>query len=589
MTCSISIWERLEPRPRSSDISASMAAPVRDPLWFLTRQWQFGEFAGRDVGSLAYVDYFGATSGLPRFVIDGTVQNIDAAAPLERQTLADSTEPDLSLRVELGQLFADLLAGQVSDPAGLAAIGAALLNPTNGFALEGVSSTEELDPVDPATVRFLAVCLQRTVDGYALVQLAQGIAAGTATVPDAITTTFKTQVAAALANLLSESQRVFGTLGTADPAAWHSDRLEYDLQVVAVDPAGAGNATMSAEPNSKGEFDWYSFDVVAKNPTATETAPVPLQFTMIPSVAKFPGMPNPRTWYIEDGSKSYVDVSLDPTDIVKLLVTDMLLVQGPDWYLLPLKQTLGTAVMTKGMVVTDVFGHRTLIQSANQPTQPASLDRFALFAITDDATGQQQLTNYFVVPPSPGPLAQDGATLEDVRFGRDEMADMAWGIEEITESPIGEALSGRQRDAQIDAIQNLTQPVGDPSAALIYQIESKVPANWTPLLGVQPIPNDPSFQLERAAMLHPTSAGGVGVVPPVGRFLNPTDVPAGTPYRIVEEEVPRDGLRLVRTVSRSRWVDGSTHLWVSRRRLFGAGEAPSGLRFDSALSNPNQT
>ena len=40
-------------------------------------------------------------------------------------------------------------------------------------------------------------------------------------------------------------------------------------------------------------------------------------------------------------------------------------------------------------------------------------------------------------------------------------------------------------------------------------------------------------------------------------------------------------------MTRSRWLDGTTHLWVSRRRLAGAGEAQSGLRFDSAL--PNQT
>ena len=264
---------------------------------------------------------------------------------------------------------------------------------------------------------------------------------------------------------------------------------------------------------------------------------------------------------------------------------------------MPFPQDIGTAVLTKGLVVTDTFGHRNLVSAANQPSQPASLDRWAMFAVTDDATGQQQLTNYFVVPQSPGPLAQDGAVLEDVRFGQDETASRAWAIVRVTERPLGAAFPGRARDALLAATQDLPPPPpGDPSAVLKYQIESTVPVNWFPLLGVQANPPDPSIQLEESAMLRPivtsgTGGGGptlsVGVAPPLGRFLNPSSVPSSSPYRIVAEEVPRDGVQLVRAVSRSRWLDGSAHLWVSRRRVLGAGEAQSGLRFDSAL--PNQT
>ena len=47
---SITYWNRLEPRPRSSSIKRSLAAQVRDPLWLLGRQWQVGEFQGEDAG-----------------------------------------------------------------------------------------------------------------------------------------------------------------------------------------------------------------------------------------------------------------------------------------------------------------------------------------------------------------------------------------------------------------------------------------------------------------------------------------------------------------------------------------------------------
>ena len=44
-------WNRLEGRPRTTDFERSLRAEVRDPLWFLTRQWQFGEFQGEDAAS----------------------------------------------------------------------------------------------------------------------------------------------------------------------------------------------------------------------------------------------------------------------------------------------------------------------------------------------------------------------------------------------------------------------------------------------------------------------------------------------------------------------------------------------------------
>jgi hypothetical protein len=589
MTCSITIWERLEPRPRANDVGPSLAAPVYDPAWFLARQWQVGEFQGRDAGSLAYVDHFFSRSGLPRFFVkNDPANNVDPAVPFERQTLAEPIEPDLSLQVELGQAFASILGKQaLSTDAVSRLLGALLFK----FGIRDLGPDDELNPIDPATRRFLAICVGRSIDGFALYQLAQDLAAG-GTFPDGITTDSdeRVKVTNALGDLLSHVQATFGTVAAPrDPDAWTSNRLEYDVKVIAVDPSGHGNATLKAVPSSKGEFDWYSLDVVAKDATAVEQPPESLQLTGTPASARFPGMPAPRFWYIEENKVAYVDVKPDPTDMIKLLVTDMMLVHGADWFLLPYDQALGTAVKTKGLVVTDVFGHRTLVSSAHQPTQPAGVDRFAMFAHTDDSAGLGQLADYFVVPPSPGPLAEDGATVEDVRFARDETADIGWAIERTTKSPIGEPRSGRERDAQIAAAQNLPPPTpGDPSASLRYQLESQVPANWIPLLGVLHSAGDPSIDFEKAAMLHPKEHGnGVGVVPSLGRILSPTDQPGPTPYHIVAEEVPRDGLTVSRTVSRSRWLDGTSHVWVSRRRVLGAGEAQSGLRFDSAL--PNQT
>ena len=45
------VWNRLEPRARQVDFDRVLQAEIRDPLWMLGRQWQFGEFKGEDTGS----------------------------------------------------------------------------------------------------------------------------------------------------------------------------------------------------------------------------------------------------------------------------------------------------------------------------------------------------------------------------------------------------------------------------------------------------------------------------------------------------------------------------------------------------------
>ena len=43
--------KRLETRTRKENPDAALSFAVHDPLWMLTRQWQFGEFKGNDAGS----------------------------------------------------------------------------------------------------------------------------------------------------------------------------------------------------------------------------------------------------------------------------------------------------------------------------------------------------------------------------------------------------------------------------------------------------------------------------------------------------------------------------------------------------------
>ena len=112
-------------------------------------------------------------------------------------------------------------------------------------------------------------------------------------------------------------------------------------------------------------------------------------------------------------------------------------------------------------------------------------------------------------------------------------------------------------------------------------MQSSVPPHWFPFQPVKVAGGD-EIVLERAALL-PLDQGAATVPVPRGKILAPSALPAATPYRVREEEVPREGTRVTRLVRRSRGADGTTHVWIARTRSVGTGEGWSGLRFDRAV------
>jgi hypothetical protein len=128
------------------------------------------------------------------------------------------------------------------------------------------------------------------------------------------------------------------------------------------------------------------------------------------------------------------------------------------------------------------------------------------------------------------------------------------------------------------------EPAPSPEAdngdvPLRYQVQTTVPEHWIPFLPVAIDVTRRDVMLERGVLFR---SAGEPIVEPTGRILRPTRL-AGEAYRLEEEELPRMGLRVLRALHRSRWIDGSTHVWCARRTMPGAGEERSGLRFDVAV------
>jgi hypothetical protein len=262
---------------------------------------------------------------------------------------------------------------------------------------------------------------------------------------------------------------------------------------------------------------------------------------------------------------------------------DFMLVHGNDWFLIPFEQPVGSLCHVDALVVHDVFGGATLVERADGGRAPASGSRWTMFS-TSIAGGSGQLADFFILPPSAATAIQHGPAVEEVRFLRDEVANYVWAVEHATEDGVGQPWLGHERDlaASASAPPRVTPPPGrngQVRPSLRYQIQTTVPTNWIPFLPVVIDPAQGEIALERGAMLGPD---GVTAVEPLGRILRPTSL-RGAAYRIREEEVPRTGVGVQRVVCRTRWIDGSTHLWIVRQKSAGTGEGSSGLRFDLAV------
>jgi hypothetical protein len=328
-----------------------------------------------------------------------------------------------------------------------------------------------------------------------------------------------------------------------------NERLEFNfsLDASATDAPGAFSATQYAgEP-----LDWTSFDGAA-TPLGPVVAPPPsVHRELVPAPVGFKGMPARRFWEIEDAGVDIGSIEAGPADLGRLMLREFALIYGNDWFVVPIAVRVGSACRISSLVVTDTFG---VSQTIPHYTQTADGGRWRMFAVSGDA-----LPHRLVVPPV---LARNliGEPLEQVLLVRDEPANIAWGIERVVQGASGVPF-------ERPALPAAPAPV--TGTAPRYQLGTSVPESYIPFV---PIPiDDVQRRMRRAALLR--TDGTPGIITPLGRLLAP-DAP------VFEEEFAREGVRIERRYCLARWTDGSTHLWVARRKQVGATVGSSGLTFD---------
>ncbi len=563
----ITSWTRLEVQPGSSDFAASLAAKIADPLWSLTRQWQFGELNGEDAGSPVEVRLDAEQSNLSRFhpgplagrtaaaTLAGSRDYVPAAQPLE--TLVEAED------AALAGPFAGIVAGQHFVRMLAAAGQSAALDPAAYRFVTDLAPDQDLDP-DGAD--WASLVRGRAVDGHALAAAMRG-AGG---VPAGIA------ASAEVAGICTAWLAWYaGGLADPPPTSWIPNRLEYGF--AASTGAGAGEAVLASDEYVDGRLDWYDFDLVGGPSLGGQKQSVTVKLDpVMPTGARFGGMPADRFWEFEDARVNLAQVKAGPVDIGRMLLLEFALVYGNDWFVVPVELPIGALFRIQTFTVRDSFGRTADLKRANR----GGASPWRMFELTGAAGAT---ADTFLLAPTIS-NALEGDPLEEVGLIRDEMANMAWAIERRVPGAMGLPID-RYREASLRAATTRLADLSHVQAELIYRVATSVPEHWLPLVPVPAGSTGANFGivLERRAMLRHVDDGSVEPIHPRGVLLR-TDpsrpVEMEGPIRLEDEEVPREGAVLTRTAQFTRWIGGERLHWTGRRKRVGKGEGASGLRFD---------
>ena len=563
-------------------MKTSLQARIYDPLWLLARQWQLGEFQGEDNGSPIMARWRSEAATLSRYFSGAIKPNTIANAPrydssmpletlVEREAIRPATDQTsqsekLRLAAEAGQQFLRMLdrmreAETISHDYRAAFI--------RQYPFPRLTA-EQRAKLDSDSLSFIDVMASRVPDGRQLHTAFNLTSAGVIVIAPEL------QIAPGDLADVREAARLwltwFDTLFSEpekENPTWLPERMEYAFSVGT--RFSEGECPLTAQEYFEGHLDWYAFDVNLEVTLggASDNVVTEIARTAIPAPVSFRGMPTARFWEFEDAQVDFGSVDAGPTDLARMLLVEFSLTYGNDWFVIPIELDVGSLYRCRSLVIEDTFGVRTLIKPSSELGKPNSTWRMFQQSHMRGSGLEEPASNLFFLTPS---LLKslESRPIEEVLFLRDEMANMAWGVERIIESATEQPLNRFEQQGELTP----SPPERSDQNKLIYKLVTEVPDNWVPLL---PIKSSEGLRLRRGKVLKVD--GPPGFVEAQGRILNP-DGTSDRHLRIFEEEIPREGVRVRRSYQYTRWFDGSTHLWIGRRKQIGRGEGSSGLRFD---------
>lgn len=602
-TCEpLRVFGRLEPRARRAEFGESLAATVADATWFLARQWQMGEFHGEDTGSAVLAKLARRVTPIDAVQVGGAAfEPEDGSLPVEARVERLTLQIPPAARAQLGRTALLLLdeAAAATPPAGGA--GAydhdhyrAVLRGAHPVAAPPPLPATTADPlavararVDGRARRMAAALASGAVDGAALAAAIPAHATAVADLGPTLAAGVVPGHEAFVLRALERFRALVAELYPAAAAGWDDTALEY--RAACTVPRDDGAVTLVVDEHVTGRLDWHGFDQGAIR-SGTPSGGTTDVRSVIPAPAEFAGMPNPRWWQLEDAAVHLTGFRAQATDLAKIVVAEFALVYGNNWLVVPYRQPVGTLAEIEGVIVTDVFGQRTLVEAATAASTGtwASWDLFSLSPRAGAAgTTSAPLPQHLFLPPTLGHVL-DAEPHEVVALVRDESADMVWGVERRVSDGAGASRDGTEAARRLtDALAALlpvepatTADAGAP--ALRWRLGTEVPGSWIPFLPVHKPADTRAIRLQRGAMPRFLPDRTVPVRPRTSilRAGLADDDTQTTPLFVAEEEVPRAGVQVRGALRRARWLDGRVVVWHGRTVTPGRGEVDSGLRFD---------
>lgn len=406
---SVTTWTRIEPDiltgDPQKDLALGIAAEIADPLWFLGRQWQMGEWQGEDAGSPVSAQVSASSYVLDSLEIGSrTIAYRAASTPTDALVEHDGGRADVAMRAAGGQAFLDALAeNKVSAYQGRA-------KSVYGFVAQ-----------DAASVLETVLIAASGVDGDKVLAAHSGKIAQALNVAASDAQNFNAAVKAWTA--------WYGPRATAAAnPAWQKERLEYRFSMSAT--VKEGKVTLNAPEHHGGRIDWDTFtaSMFASGPAEGQPPkPVVTPLTAMPALLQIPGMPSPWFWEVEDPVADAARIAAGPSDTARLLLIEAALAFAPDWFLLSLRLPVASLSKIDSLQITDTFGITTTIRAAEEVRPDAN---WCLWKVTQDG-GR---LGYLLLPP-PNISFLTSEPVEEVAMVRDEAANLAWVLHRVPATP----------------------------------------------------------------------------------------------------------------------------------------------------------
>jgi hypothetical protein len=551
-------WNRLEGRPRQKDIARSLRAEVRDALWMLSRQWQWGEFKGEDAGSPIDAIASVRQTMVNRYIVNDKAYSYKGELPLEVRVEAEFIPKDLTIQLQLSRYFLKLISAEVK------------FEDIKKAIIEKYPIDEDIKGyLDEDSQQFLNVAVNRCLDG---VKLMEDASKPDFTIIDGLiglTTTEKTTIKTAASKLESYFNSLYCQPDDRIQDAWKPGLLEYQF-ACSFENEKLQKTFLNADQYRGGHLDWFDFNIETREdeeiPDADGQVISPAKikdeaFSFLPVPVEFNGMPSHRYWEMENYKTEFADIKANTTDTAKLLLTEFSLMYSNDWCVIPYEVDIGSVLELKGLMVTDTFGLQTYIRAAGRGVDD-DWQKWGMFSLN---TKNYFADNRIFMPPAIM-KSLEGDEIEKVNFLRDEMANMVWAVESIVPTKMGIGANGYEAATKLG--KPFISPLVNPEAVVKYILGKDVPINWTPFLPAHVEGSNRSIQLQRAQM------------PDVSEKLEAAVLQVPAPYYIHEEQVPRSGTIVSRSFQRARGTKGEIYLWIGRKVTNGRGEGSSGLIFD---------